>query len=197
MENQNNYKEMLEALTTNGTLPTEEQQKTICEEVTKLLTTQPNVVQVSTPVNIFGNLMGQFKDLLKSINEVANEADKGTLLFTGNYVDRGDQSIACITYLFLRKLLEPDRIVLLRGNHECCEITKIYGFLKEVQTHYGNDNVWNYAHAAFNHMPLAAVVGGKVFVVHGGLSKDLTTIEAVSQKILIFLVESSRKKTRN
>lgn len=190
METQNNYQQMLDALINDGTFPTEEQMKTICEDVTKLFTAQPNVVEVSTPVNIFGNISAQFKELLQAVNEVAQEPTKGTLLLTGNYVNRGNDNIACVSYLFLRKLLEPERIVLLRGNHESREITKIYGALKEIQEYYGNDNVWTFWHNTFDHMALAATVNKKVFVVHGGISPDLTTIEAVSFYLFNpFLVE--------
>lgn len=179
MQTENNYQQMLDDLVNNGTFPTEEQQKTICSEITKLFTAQPNVIEVNTPVNIFGNVSAQFPELLEAVNNVAKDGDKSTFLFTGNYVNRGKQSIACVSYLFLRKLLEPDRFLLLRGNHEAREITKVYGAFEEINAHYGNENVWTYWHDAFDHMALAAVVGGKVFVVHGGLSKDLTTIEEV------------------
>lgn len=195
METENNYQQMLTDLVSNGTLPTLEQTKQICEDATKLLTAQPNVVEINAPVNIFGNIAGQFTDLVRSVNEIAKDSDKTHLLFTGNYVDRGKQSIASITYLFLRFLLEPERVTLVRGNHECREITKVYGFKAEIMDKYGlegGETVWETWHAAFDHMPLAAVVSGKVFVSHGGISKHLTTIEEVSSLYSYpFLVKQS------
>ncbi len=50
------------------------------------------------------------------------------LNFKGDYVDRGHHSVETLTILFLYKVKYPDRIILIRGNHECREITQVYGF---------------------------------------------------------------------
>ena len=55
-----------------------------------------------------------------------------THVFLGDYVDRGPNSVQTVLSLFLRKVLNPDKIFLIRGNHEVANINKKYGFRDEV-----------------------------------------------------------------
>ena len=70
-------------------------------------------------------------------------------------------------------------MVLLRGNHESRNITYVYGFYYEIAKKYGNHNVWNYFNDTFDYLPLAAVIEGQIFCVHGGLSPKRTTIDTI------------------
>jgi serine/threonine-protein phosphatase PPG1 len=100
-------------------------------------------------------------------------------LFLGDYVDRGANSVETITYLILLKLKYPQRIVLLRGNHETRSITQVYGFFSECQRKFGNPAVWQYFTDVFDFLPLSAVINERLFCVHGGLSPSITNINDI------------------
>ena len=97
----------------------------------------------------------------------------------GDFVDRGYNSVETISLLFCYKLKYPDRITLLRGNHECRNITLTYGFYDEISKKYGNCSVWKMFNEAFDYLPIAAIVEGKVFCVHGGLSPEFKTVDQI------------------
>lgn len=88
-------------------------------------------------------------------------------------------------YLFCMKVKHPERITLIRGNHECRNTTKAYGFYDECLKKYGSLNVWRCVMDTFDHLNVAAVVSDQIFAVHGGLSpkiKDLKDINEINRK---------------
>ncbi len=75
----------------------------------------------------------------------------------------------------------PDYIHLLRGNHECSSITKLYGFFDECKRRLRNGiKVWKTITDSFNALPVAALVGGKIFCIHGGLSPELHDLSQIN-----------------
>jgi serine/threonine-protein phosphatase 6 catalytic subunit len=83
------------------------------------------------------------------------------------------------TYLLLLKARWPDKITLLRGNHESRQITQVYGFYDEIVQKYGNANVWKFCCQVFDLLTLAASVDGSILCVHGGLSPLIKTVDQI------------------
>lgn len=78
------------------------------------------------------------------------------------------------------KIRWPNRVVILRGNHESRQITQVYGFYDECVRKYGNADVWKAFTDLFDYLPIAALVEGKIFCIHGGLSPNLGTLDHVT-----------------
>lgn len=94
-------------------------------------------------------------------------------------MDRGHNSVETFELLLCLKAQYPDRITLLRGNHECRQITQVYGFYEECVRKYGNANPWKYCTDVFDYLNLAAVIDGRVLCVHGGLSPEIRTLDQI------------------
>jgi len=110
-------------------------------------------------------------DVESTINALRSDAK--VKVFLGDYVDRGPYQIENIELLLLAKASAPDRVFLLRGNHETREMNLEYGFYSTVAMTYGYATYSDFEEL-FSYLSLAAVVNGEIFAVHGGIAKGLT-----------------------
>ncbi|EJD38213.1 serine/threonine specific protein phosphatase [Auricularia subglabra TFB-10046 SS5] len=152
--------------------------KSLCLKAREILIEEANVHYIDSPVTICGDIHGQFYDLLE-LFQVGGWCPDTNYLFMGDFVDRGFYSVETFLLLLALKVRYPDRISLIRGNHESRQITQVYGFYDECTRKYGSANVWRYCCEVFDYLALAAVVDGSVFCVHGGLSPNINYIDQI------------------
>jgi serine/threonine-protein phosphatase 4 catalytic subunit len=156
----------------------ESEVKSLCQKAREILVLEPNVVSVNAPVTICGDIHGQFFDL-KELFKIGGEVPETNYLFMGDFVDRGFYSVETFLILLALKVRYPDRVKLIRGNHETRQITQVYGFYDECLRKYGSVNVWRYCTEIFDYLSLTAIIEGKIFCVHGGLSPSINTLDNI------------------
>ncbi|KAL2200029.1 Metallo-dependent phosphatase-like protein [Corynascus similis CBS 632.67] len=149
----------------------------ICHRAREVLLSQPALLELDAPVKIVGDVHGQYTDLIRMF-EMCGFPPKSNYLFLGDYVDRGKQSLETILLLLCYKLKYPENFFLLRGNHECANVTRVYGFYDECKRRC-NVKIWKTFIDTFNCLPIAAIVAAKIFCVHGGLSPALSHMDDI------------------
>ena len=164
----------------------ESEVKALCAKAREILVEEGNVEEIASPVTICGDIHGQFYDLLE-LFKVGGEPPETNYLFMGDFVDRGFYSVETMLLLLAMKVRYPDRIILIRGNHESRQITQVYGFYDECLRKYGSVNVWRYCTEIFDYLSLAATIDSKIFCVHGGLSPSINTLDDVSCVYTIYI----------
>ncbi|ETO10261.1 hypothetical protein RFI_27116, partial [Reticulomyxa filosa] len=157
---------------------TEAQVKALCQKALEILMEESNVQRINPPVIICGDIHGQFYDL-RELFKVGGEIPSCNYLFMGDFVDRGYNSVETFLWLLALKVRYPSKITLIRGNHESRQITQVYGFYEECMRKFGSVNVWRYCTDIFDYLSLSAMIGDRVFCVHGGLSPSINTLDQI------------------
>lgn len=146
----------------------------ICNEAKNLFQNCERIIKVTSPCYVIGDIHGNLHDLLIYDRTLWKNGHSFTLanyLFLGDYVDRGEYSVECILYLLAMKLQSPDKIFILRGNHECRSLQKEFTFYDECLQKFGPENgeeIWNTFNDVFDVMPLCATIDESIFCAHGG-----------------------------
>ena len=153
------------------------------EEIFK---SQPMLLRLSPPINVCGDIHGQYIDLLR-LFQLDQPPPQRNFLFLGDYVDRGSHSIETICLLLAYNCLYPVNFFLLRGNHECQDINRGYGFYDECIRKFpaqkygprGGEELWKRFNRCFSYMPISALIDGSILCMHGGLSPRLTQVDQI------------------
>ncbi len=146
---------------------------------TAILKKEPNLVKIGEPIVIVGDLHGQYYDFCHMLEKAGSPKDMN-YLFLGDYVDRGIFGCECVLLLLSIKINFPKKVVLLRGNHESRNMTENFTFREEVIERY-DEQTYNLFMDCFDSMPIACVVDGKYFGMHGGISPELSKLEQVNK----------------
>lgn len=153
--------------------------KWLAMTVKEICIDQPIHLELESPLNICGDIHGQFFDLLKVL-ETAGIPPDANYLFLGDYVDRGKFSLESICLLLCYKVKFPENFFLLRGNHECASINKIYGFYDDCKRRY-SVKLWKTFTDLFNCLPITACIDDKILCMHGGISPELISLEQLKK----------------
>ena len=161
----------------------------LCEQVTAAWTARPLLRKATAPAYVIGDVHGNFSDLSFFLKQLLVLGDIALtpcdLVCLGDYVDRGPHSLECVVLLFALAAECPDKVVLLRGNHEdriVCGDRAVYGddsFLGQCVSRMGEQigtKVFRQVTRCFRHLPLACelecpVSGAKMLCSHGGFPR--------------------------
>ncbi|MCP9264758.1 Serine/threonine-protein phosphatase [Dirofilaria immitis] len=149
------------------------------DKVREIFMAQPSLIEIDPPVRICGDTHGQYGDVLRIFSR------------GGDYVDRGRQNLETIILLFCYKVKFPNNFFLLRGNHECANVNRVYGFYEECMRRLTQLNYGKYFKVAlsktlilqdtFQYMPLTALVGERILCMHGGISPHLKSLQQLRE----------------
>ncbi|KAL8196079.1 hypothetical protein R6Q57_025079 [Mikania cordata] len=159
----------------------------LCDSSERIFSSEPSVLQLKAPIKIFGDLHGQFGDLMRLFDEYGSPSTAGDIayidyLFLGDYVDRGQHSLETISLLLALKVEYPQNVHLIRGNHEAADINALFGFRIECIERMGERDgiwVWHRINRLFNWLPLAALIEKKIICMHGGIGRSINHIEQI------------------
>ena len=157
----------------------EEEIKFLIDKSLSLIKEEKMLIELEAPLRVCGDIHGQYYDLLR-IFEHCGYPGEYNFLFLGDYVDRGKQSLETICLLLAYKIKFPNKVHLLRGNHESSVTNRIYGFYDECKRRY-NVRLWRNFTELFNFLPVAALIDEKILCMHGGLSPDLRNLNSISE----------------
>ncbi|XP_047045441.1 serine/threonine-protein phosphatase BSL1 homolog isoform X2 [Lolium rigidum] len=161
----------------------------LCYAAEQIFMQEPTVLQLKAPVKVFGDLHGQFGDLMRLFDEYGYPSTAGDItyidyLFLGDYVDRGQHSLETITLLLALKIEYPEHVHLIRGNHEAADINALFGFRLECIERMGeSDGIWAWTrfNQLFNYLPLAAMIEKKIICMHGGIGRSINSVEQIEK----------------
>mmetsp|Transcript_4604 Transcript_4604/g.11269 ORF Transcript_4604/g.11269 Transcript_4604/m.11269 type:complete len:515 (-) Transcript_4604:620-2164(-) len=153
----------------------------IIARVTEIYRSEPTLVKVRDPITVVGDIHGQYYDFVKLLDVGGDPMTTQTqYLFLGDYVDRGSYAIEVLMVLFCIKISLPKRVWMLRGNHECRQMSSFFNFRDECEAKY-DTTVYNAFMECFDALPLACLINGKFLGVHGGISPDLVSLKQLDR----------------
>ena len=147
----------------------------IIELCITMLVKDQTVMNIEAPCVIVGDLHGHIIDLFNIISKIG-EPSSVKYLFLGDLVDRGDFSAEIATIIFLMKILFPENVFLIRGNHEFRSISRTNGFDTQLFYMYNDESIYEMFIKTFSFLPFAATVDDFVVCLHGGIGPNFTSL---------------------
>lgn len=151
----------------------------LLDKVSEILDREPKLIEIREPCRIYilGDTHGDFKITAHALlhlfpPEGSTHSNFDKIIFLGDFIDRGLYSIENINFLMSMKAMFPDRVILIRGNHETREINSRFDFYESVIRRYGMATFEKY-NRIFAKLPLAVLTWNHIFAVHGGIPEGL------------------------
>ena len=167
----------------------------LCQRVSRILEKESRVLELRSPIYVFGDTHGNIEDLkffADNVWPLGMPLTAGGFLFLGDYVDRGRGGLEVLGYLFAQKVQSPHKLFMLRGNHETRSVNgweQYYGnasFLAQCKRRFGIQKgsiVWEECNRVFDRLPLAAIIDKTIFCVHGGIPLPPADPNAVDTRL--------------
>jgi protein phosphatase len=157
------------------------------DDITRMLSmvkgiyqSKPNVVEIPSSNLIFiGDLHGELDSVLE-VQRLFSKYKSHSFIFLGDYGDRGPAQIETVSMVMALALSEPERVLLLRGNHESDEVAQRYGFYTEVTRRQSFELYSKYLEV-FQVLPVAAISPGFIFACHGGIPENVTSVQDIQK----------------
>jgi len=151
----------------------------------------PTVITLRSPVKIFGNINGQYNDLMRYFSlfgrpsELRGDIESLDYLFLGNIVNRGAFSLETFCLLIALKVKYNANFHILRGSQEDIELCKLYGLAEECKDKLNeniNDknSIYKKICDLFDYLPLAAIINNQIICVHSGIGEHVKNISDIN-----------------
>ena len=172
----------------------------LLKEITPILEKENSLIKIRSPCKIFGNIYGNYKDLMRYFESYGNPSnDKNgdinvmQYIFLGDFCDRGYHSLEVILLLFALKIKYPNFIYLVRGHHEDRYININKGLGDECKERLNDDirnslSVFSNINKVFDYLPFGILLDNNVLMVHGGIGSSinsLSDIEKIKRPIFV------------
>ena len=157
---------------------TAENVKQLSGMICDLYDSQPNVVEIPERRVIFvGDLHGDLDSAI-AVQDYFLKSKDYSIIFLGDYGDRGPAQVETFNLVMALDLQFPDRVVMLRGNHESDEVATRYGFYMDICRKYSHSMYEHYLNV-FSVLPLAGFSNNGVFCCHGGVPENVTSLKQI------------------
>ncbi len=128
---------------------------------------------------VIGDLHGDYATLERIIAKFVGSDT--FLVFLGDYVDRGRRQLDVLLKVCEMKLQNPERVILLRGNHEDERMNRYYGFYGMVP-----EEIYAVIRKLFEVLDIFALWPDKFFFVHGGIPRlDTYSLSGICNPALV------------
>ncbi|MBO3769664.1 MAG: metallophosphoesterase family protein [Thermoproteota archaeon] len=155
----------------------------LCEEAYGLFRREPPLLKLSFErIIVVGDLHGDLESCVNALSNFEKLEDTG-IVFLGDYVDRGPYQSGVINLLLDAKKNNPEKVFLLRGNHETPSMNFSYGFVELLIRRFRKEyeEVYDAYLKVFSEMPFAALFEDSTILVHGGLARRVKSIKELEE----------------